>query len=170
VPANSDVGVVRTNPAVLTFDTNDPVRSELVVSADLQTAEETAVRIVGGAAEAVRTVERAADVTADVETGPVVDRSGNVSRSLGVGTSSQISGHCRNRGAQGDQGDGAHQEVLHFLLLQKTILERERVRSVYGVDLDSFCVKCCHPFATAIDNPTRSGLAQRHAYRRLNKS
>src|SRR5260370_2880917 len=63
--------VVVAEPAELAFDTKDPVRSELVVSAGLHAAEEAAVvAVVGGAGETVVVaLARAADVTADVETG-----------------------------------------------------------------------------------------------------
>ena len=38
-----DVVVIATEPAVMTFDTDDPVRSELVVGTDLHTAEKPAI-------------------------------------------------------------------------------------------------------------------------------
>src|ERR1700730_3746284 len=67
--------VVVAEPAPLAFNAEHPVRRELVVSADLQTAEEAAVVAAAvGADETIAAIERAADVAADVETGPLVDR------------------------------------------------------------------------------------------------
>src|SRR5690606_23398313 len=64
--------------AVVGFDTEDPVRRELRVVADLTTAHERAVVIVeeAGRQGVVRATEGATDVTTEVEAGPVVDRRG----------------------------------------------------------------------------------------------
>ena len=84
------------------------------VGAGLQAAEDAAViAAVGGAGEAVVAVERGADVAADVETGPVVDRRVRRGRCLGVGTSCHIGRKCWHGRAEGDQGHSTEEEVLH---------------------------------------------------------
>src|SRR4051794_34753833 len=82
--AGEDHTVVVPEPAVLPFETNHPVGSELVVRADLHASEESAIVIVAGdePVEIVVAGEGAADMPANVETGPVVDGCGV--RSLGV--------------------------------------------------------------------------------------
>ena len=112
---------VAVQPAVLGFDTEHPVRGELPVVTTLHTAEERGVVVAGRASgNAVVADEGAADVTTDVETGPVVDRGRrNVSRGLGVGTRREVGGS--GRGGEGDQRHGAEQELLHNFFSRTSI-------------------------------------------------
>src|ERR1700722_11855886 len=107
--------VIVGKPAVLTFDTEDPIGGELVVVTRLQTAEESAVAVAAGgeASEIVVATESTADVTADVEAGPVVERR-DISRSLGVGGAGRkVGGKCWHGRADGDEGHSGKQKLLH---------------------------------------------------------
>src|SRR3954471_1706092 len=105
--------VVVAEPAVLGFDTEHPARRELIVGAALHATEEAAViAVVGEAAETVVAGKRAADVAADVETGPVVDRR-RIGRSLGVGPRRQIGCKCWHGRAESDEGHSSEQKLLH---------------------------------------------------------
>ena len=98
--------VVVAEPAVLAFDTDDPVGSELVVGAALQAAEEAAAAVVvERAGEAVVAAEFTADMAADIEAGPIVDRR-DIGRSLGVvrRARSEIGGKCWHGRAESDEG------------------------------------------------------------------
>ena len=91
--------IVVAGPAVLGFDARDPVRRELIVGAALDAAEEAA-----GAQDAVVAGEAAAEMTADVEAGPVVDRR-HIGRSLGVARrGAEVGCKCRRGRAESDDG------------------------------------------------------------------
>src|ERR1700739_3223941 len=75
--------VVARKPAILGFGTDHPVRSELVVGTTLHTAQELAA----ASLKAVVASERAADMAADIEAGPVIDRlRRRIGRSLRIGS------------------------------------------------------------------------------------
>src|SRR5205085_2311743 len=86
---------IAAEPAVLSFGADHPVRSELVIRAALQTAEETAVAVVARAqaVEIIVARECAADMAADIEAGPVVDRR-RIDGSLGI-RSSRAENGCK---------------------------------------------------------------------------
>src|ERR1700730_15807204 len=96
------VVVVVAQPAVLGFGTENPALGELIIGTTLHAAEEAA--IVAGQAVVAR--ERAADVTADIEAGPFVDRRGG-GRSFGGGASRKIGCHCRRGRAERNEGHSA---------------------------------------------------------------
>ena len=84
----------------LAFDTNQPVRSELVVSADLAAAEEGCVTVAAGQGrvsrgETVIAAESRADVRTDVNAGPIVDRRRRLNRCLGVAARTHVGGERR---------------------------------------------------------------------------
>src|ERR1700730_16904386 len=100
--------VVVGKPAVLGFRTDHPVGSELVVEAALHAAQESAA----AALQAVVARERAAEMAADIEPGPVVDhfRRG-IGRRLGVGTCRHVSRKCGSR--KRDHSGCAKQKSFH---------------------------------------------------------
>src|SRR5579872_1087389 len=101
-----DAAVVAGNPGVLGFRADHPVRGELIVSAALHTAEEAAVVVVTGgqAAEIGIAREHAAEVAADVEAGPVIERS-DIGRRLGIGggPGRKVGSQCWHGRAEGDE-------------------------------------------------------------------
>src|SRR4051794_29817066 len=97
-------------PGILAFDADTEVRVELPVRAGLQTAEETAVAVIAGgeAAEIVVAGERAADMAADIEAGPVVNRGGiGGRRRLLIVTATQIASARRGRSGHHDPSNPA---------------------------------------------------------------
>ena len=86
-------------PGVLGFDTDNPARGELIIGAALHAAEEAAIIAI----KAVVAGKSAAEVTADVEAGPVVDRLRHVSGSLGVRTRGKIGCECWHGRADSDE-------------------------------------------------------------------
>src|SRR6185312_5670264 len=103
------VGVLE---AVVGFQTKHPVRGELVIITNLHTAEE---RAVAAAAEHVVVVaaERAADVTTEIEAGPVVDLRRNVGGSLRVGARGKVGGVRGKRQTNCCKGDRTQKERFH---------------------------------------------------------
>src|SRR5260370_267763 len=93
-------GIVAAQPAVLGFDTQDPAGGELIIKTALHAAEEAGI----AARQAIVARESAADVTADVEAGPVVDRRGVSRRSFGVGAGRKIGCECWHGRAESDEG------------------------------------------------------------------
>src|SRR6266576_6517378 len=85
-------------PGVLGFDTDNPTRGELIIGAALHAAEEAAIVAI----KAIVAGERAAEVSADVEAGPVVDRL-RVGGSLGVRTRGEIGCECWHGRADSDE-------------------------------------------------------------------
>src|SRR6185437_914837 len=97
-----DSRIVAAEPAILGFGAEHPIGRELIVVAALHAAEETAV----AAFEAAVAGKRAADVTADIKSGPVVDQlRRRIGWRLGVGARRQIGGQCRP--CEGDRRSGA---------------------------------------------------------------
>src|SRR5262245_55274766 len=105
---------VAAEPGVLGFGTDHPVRRELPVEAALHTAEEARVVVAAGneAVERVVVAEGDAEVTADVEAGPVVDRSCDRRRLLGV---ARTRGHvgCKCWRAECDERHSREKKFLH---------------------------------------------------------
>src|SRR5438034_7510884 len=87
-------------PGVLGFDTDNPARGELIIGAALHATEEAAVVAV----QAIVASESAADMSANIEAGPVVDRLRDVRGSLGIGTSGEIGCECWHGRAESDEG------------------------------------------------------------------
>jgi hypothetical protein len=108
---------IAAEPGVLALDADHPVRRELVVEAGLHAAEEARVVVVADdePAKGVVVAEGGADVAADVEAGPVVDRGGNRRRGLGVGARGQIGSEGRR--AESDERDRCEKQFLHFVLV-----------------------------------------------------
>src|SRR4029077_5819758 len=95
-------------PAVLSLCPDHPVRRELIVEAALRAAEESAVAVL----QAGATRERASDMAANVEAGPVVDHLGRrIHGSFGVGARRNIGCECGSR--ECDANGCAEQKFLH---------------------------------------------------------
>jgi hypothetical protein len=115
-PPGKNAAIVAAEPAVLPLDTDQQIRGELVIGAGLQAAEQSAIMVVAGdkTVENFVAAEGAADVTADVEAGPVVDWHRGIGRSLAVGASPEIGRKCRHGRAESDEGHTTEQEFLHW--------------------------------------------------------
>src|SRR5215210_529601 len=100
--------VVVGNPAVLGFRADHPVWRELIVEAALHAAHKP-----GAASRQAGAVsERAAEMPADIETGPIVDSlRGRIDRLPGIGPRRNIS--CERGSCENDKGSSAEQEFLH---------------------------------------------------------
>src|SRR5438552_9191365 len=104
--------VVLAEPAILSFDTDDPARRELPVGAGLHAAEQARVVIAQHeTVEIVAGAEGAAEMAADIEAGPVVDRRGK-HRRLGIAARAEI-GAKRGRN-KGGKGNGGEQDFFHL--------------------------------------------------------
>ena len=55
----------------------------------------------------------AAEVAADIEAGPVVDRRRRIGRSLGVGAGREVGSQCWHGRAESDEGHRCEQKLLH---------------------------------------------------------
>src|ERR1700731_4625995 len=121
-----DAVVAAAEPVVLAFDADEEVGGELVIGAGLPAAEQSALMAVADrkTADDFVTADGAADVAADVEAGPGVDRAG-VGRSLGVGLGAEIGGDCRDGCAESGQNRDNGQE-FHWFGLQRTPRARPR--------------------------------------------
>src|SRR5215471_20697992 len=108
------VDVVAAEPGVLGFGTDYPGRRDLPVEAALHTTEEARVVVAAGneAAEGVVVAEGAAEVTADVEAGPVVDGSRNRRWLLGVARTRRHVG-CKCWRAECDERHSGEKKFLH---------------------------------------------------------
>src|SRR5262249_43137391 len=109
---------IAAQPAILTLRADHPVRDELPVGADLHTAEETAVAVAAGgeAREIVVAGEGAADMAADIEAGPIIDRHRyRIGRRRAViGTAPEICGMYGKRSADCDERNCSQKKCLHW--------------------------------------------------------
>ena len=115
------VEVAIAEPAVLALDADDPVRRELPVGAGLHAAEQAgAVVAEHEAVEIVAAAEGAAEMAADIEAGPVVDRRGIGRRLVVVGRARRDRRRGPARRRRRLRGPhGGEQELLHVLGLRK---------------------------------------------------
>src|SRR5205823_1595135 len=110
-------------PAILAFEADDPVRVELPVRASLKAAEHAAVAVVAGGEPVDNVIagERAADMGADIEAGPAVNRRsiggririgrGRVGRGRAV---DEVGGGSRELCTEGCDRCGDKQQLLHW--------------------------------------------------------
>jgi hypothetical protein len=141
-------------PAILAFQAEHPARRELPVGANLQAAEDAgAVIAEHEAAEIVAAVEGAADMAADIEAGPVIDRR-RVGGGLLVVAAAEIGAEGRRGGADGREGRKGEQDLLHVLGLRKTVSATGCGPPSKATQIDGFRLKCCHFGETAAGNPT----------------
>src|SRR5882724_11487214 len=105
---NHPAAAVPAEPAILGLGTDHPVGCELVIEAALHATQEPGVT----STKAVVARERPADMAANIEAGPVVDRFGRrVDRSFRVGARPQIGGE---RGTSEDETNGCtEQKFFH---------------------------------------------------------
>src|SRR5579872_6692873 len=94
-------------------------------------------------------------MAADVESGPVVQRS-HIGGGLGVGRAGrEIGGKCWRGRAEGDESHSCRESLLHWFSPERLLLFKRRAFcAVHGLHLASFCLKSCHSNATAGHNPT----------------
>ncbi|MGY4499063.1 hypothetical protein ACVWYH_002994 [Bradyrhizobium sp. GM24.11] len=113
---------------------------ELPVCASLQTTEETAVAVVAGgeAVEIVVARERAAEMRADIEAGPVVDRRGIGRRFVVIGAGTEIGTDGRGRRAQCEQRNGRKQNLLHSPNSNTKVPSRRAVRAALVLQIARF--------------------------------
>ena len=94
------------------LNTDHPIRRELIVGTALDTAEKTAI----AARKAAVAGECTADVTANVEAGPVIHRRRiGWSLSVGVRRSRKISRNCRPGRAERKKANTQRQGLPHLL-------------------------------------------------------
>src|SRR5262245_35771344 len=127
-----DIDGVATEPGVLGFGTDHPVRRELPVETTLHAAEEARVIVAAGneAVEGVVVAEGGAEVTADIEAGPVVDGSRDRRRLLGVARTRRHIG-CKCWRAECDERHSSEKKFLHFVLVSNRTIERRPVAGAH---------------------------------------
>jgi hypothetical protein len=135
--------VIAAEPAVLALDADEPARCELPVAAGLHAAEQAGVGVAEReAAKIVAAGERAADMAADIEAGPVEDRRGIGRRVVVMGAGAEIGAERRRGSAEHGESRGSEQNLFHGSGSPANRLQAPGDGAVDGGEIAGICLKC----------------------------